>query len=93
VGTGVELAVVGKRVYIAIDRDSARAARRLAEWFGAFYGRPELAAQVAVWGDVPACLEGLTAVLAGGARLLLLNPVFDEIDQLERFAAELAPKL
>lgn len=84
---------VGKRVYIAIDRDRDRAGRRLAEWFGAFYGRPELAAQVAVWGDVPACLEGLAAVVSGGARLLLLNPVFDEIEQLERFATELAPKL
>lgn len=84
---------VGKRVYIAIDRDRDRAARRLGEWFGAFYGRPELAARVAVWGDVAACLEGLAAVVAGGARLLLLNPVFDEIEHLEQFASELAPKL
>lgn len=84
---------VGKRVYIAIDRDRDRAARRLGEWFGAFYGRPELAAHVAVWGDVAACLEGLAAVVAGGARLLLLNPVFDEIEHLEQFASELAPKL
>lgn len=84
---------VGKRVYIAIDRDRDRAARRLAEWFGAFYGRPELAAQVAVWGDVPECLEALGRVTAAGARLVLLNPVFDELEQLERFAADIAPKL
>ena len=84
---------IGKRIYIAIDRDRERAGRRLAEWFGAFYGRPELAAQVSVWGDVATCLEGLAAVVAGGARLLLLNPVFDEGEHLERFAAELAPKL
>jgi probable F420-dependent oxidoreductase len=84
---------VGKRVYIAIDRDRDRAARRLAEWFGAFYGRPELAAQVAVWGDVPECLEALARVTAAGARLILLNPVFDELEQLERFAADIAPKL
>jgi probable F420-dependent oxidoreductase len=84
---------VGKRVYIAIDRDRDRAARRLAEWFGAFYGRPELAADVAVWGDVPECLEALRRVTAAGARLVLLNPVFDELEQLERFAADIAPKL
>jgi probable F420-dependent oxidoreductase len=84
---------VGKRVYLAIDRDRDRAARRLGEWFGAFYGRPELAAQVAVWGDVPECLDGLGRVVAAGARLLLLNPVFDEGEQLERIAAEIAPKL
>jgi len=84
---------IGKRVYIAVDRDRARAGRRLAEWFGAFYGRPELAEQAAVWGDGPECLDGLARVIAGGAHLILLNPVFDELDHLERFASELAPKL
>jgi probable F420-dependent oxidoreductase len=84
---------IGKRVYIAVDRDRGRAGRRLAEWFGAFYGRPALAEQAAVWGDGPECLDGLARVMAGGARLILLNPVFDELDHLERFASELAPKL
>ena len=56
-------------------------------------GRPELATQVAVWGDVPECLEALGGVTAAGARLLLLNPVFDEAEQLERIAAEIAPRL
>ncbi len=84
---------VGKRVYIAIDRDRDRGMRRLAEWFGAFYGRPELAGQVAVCGDVGECLDGLARVMKAGARLLMLNPVFDETEHLERLAAELAPKL
>lgn len=84
---------IGKRVYIAIDRDRDRAARRLAEWFGAFYGKPDLAAKVAVWGDVEECLEGLARVVAAGARLVMLNPVFDELEHLERFAAEVVPKL
>jgi hypothetical protein len=38
---------IGKRVYLAIDRDRGRAARRLAEWFGAFDGKLEMAEQVA----------------------------------------------
>lgn len=84
---------IGKRVYIAIDRDRERAGRRLADWFGAFYGKPELAAQVSVWGDVEMCVAGLRQVQEAGAEFLMLNPVFDEMDQLERFAAELAPKL
>jgi probable F420-dependent oxidoreductase len=92
-GRDPERFAVGKRVYIAIDRDRERAGRRLEEWFGAFYGRPELAAEVAVWGDVPECLERLAGVVAGGARLVMLNPVFDEMEHLERFAAEIAPKL
>ncbi|MGH7312510.1 MAG: LLM class flavin-dependent oxidoreductase [Candidatus Rokuibacteriota bacterium] len=84
---------VGKRVYLAIDRDRDRAGRRLGEWFAAFYGRPELAGQVAVYGGVDECLDGLGRVVRAGARLLMLNPVFDEMEHLERFASELAPKL
>jgi alkanesulfonate monooxygenase SsuD/methylene tetrahydromethanopterin reductase-like flavin-dependent oxidoreductase (luciferase family) len=84
---------VGKRVYVAVDRDRERAGRRLAEWFGAFYGRPQLAAEVSVWGSPDDCAAGLRAVVAGGARILMLNAVFDELDQLEAFAAELAPRL
>lgn len=84
---------IGKRVYLAIDRDRARAGKRLAEWFGAFYGRPALAEEVSVWGDVDTCVEGLRAVSAAGAGFLMLNPVFDEAEQLERIAADLAPRL
>ncbi len=92
-GRDPEAFPVGKRVYLAIDRDRDRAGRRLAEWFEAFYGRPELAARVAVWGDVPECLDGLARVVAAGARLILLNPVFDELEHLERLATVVAPRL
>jgi probable F420-dependent oxidoreductase len=84
---------VAKRVYIAVDADRARAARRLADWFGGFYHRPQLAEEVSVWGSVEECAEGLRAVVAAGARMLMLNPVFDDEEQLERFASELAPRL
>ena len=84
---------IGKRVYLAIDRDRARAGKRLAEWFGAFYGRPALAEEVSVWGDVDTCVERLRAVAAAGSGFLMLNPVFDEAEQLERIAADLAPRL
>jgi alkanesulfonate monooxygenase SsuD/methylene tetrahydromethanopterin reductase-like flavin-dependent oxidoreductase (luciferase family) len=84
---------IGKRVYLAIDRDRARALSRLSEWFGAFYGRSELAAKVTVAGDVEECVDGLRAVVAAGAGFLILNPVFDEMDHLERLATEVARKL
>jgi probable F420-dependent oxidoreductase len=84
---------VAKRVYIAVDRDKARAGKRLTEWFGAFYGRPQMAEEVSVWGPPEDCAEGLKQVVAAGARLLMLNPVFDELEQLEVFASEIAPKL
>jgi len=84
---------IGKRVYIAVDPDKARAGRRLAEWFQAFYGRPELAAEVSVWGSAEECADRLAEVAQAGARLLLLNPVFDELDHLELFASSIAPRL
>ena len=84
---------IGKRVYIAVDRDRARAGKRLAEWFGAFYGRAEMAEQVSVWGSAPECLDRLAEIVAGGARLLMLNPVFDEMEHLEQFASEIVPQL
>ena len=84
---------VGKRVYIAVDADRRRAERRLADWFGAFYGRRELAEQVAVRGEPAECVDRLREIVEGGARFLMLHPVFDEPEQLERLAAEVAPKL
>ena len=84
---------VGKRVYVAVDRDRDRAGRRLAEYFGGFYGRPQLAAEVSVWGSADQCVAGLREVIAAGARLVMLNPVFDEVEQLEMLAAEVAPRL
>jgi probable F420-dependent oxidoreductase len=84
---------VGKRVYIAMDRDRERAGRRLAEYFAGFYGRAQLAAEVSVWGSVDQCVTGVRDVIAAGARLVMLNPVFDEVEQLEVLAAEVVPRL
>ena len=84
---------LGKRVYIAVDHDRARAGRRLAEWFGAFYGKPELAAEVSVWGDPGECLDRLSEITAAGVGFLMLNPVFDELEHLDQFASEIAAKL
>jgi probable F420-dependent oxidoreductase len=84
---------IGKRVYIAIDADRQRAMKRLTEWFGAFYGRPQMAEEVSVWGPPAECVERLRDVVHAGARLLLLNPVFDEALHLEQFSSVIAPAL
>jgi alkanesulfonate monooxygenase SsuD/methylene tetrahydromethanopterin reductase-like flavin-dependent oxidoreductase (luciferase family) len=84
---------IGKRVYVAVDRDRDRAGRRLAEYFGGFYGRAELAAEVSVWGPADQVVAGIRDVMAAGAELVMLNPVFDEVEQLERLAAEVVPRL
>jgi probable F420-dependent oxidoreductase len=84
---------VGKRVYVAVDPDADRALSRMREWFQTFYGRPELAERVAVWGSAEAVVDGLAEVIRGGAEMLMLNPVFDQEMQAETLAAEVIPPL
>ena len=92
-GREVDAFPIGKRVYIAVDDDHARAERRLQEWFGAWYGRAEMASAVSVWGSADACVEGLDEIIDAGAGMLMLNPVFDYEEHMEIFAAEVGPRL
>jgi hypothetical protein len=46
-----------------------------------------------VWGSADQCVAGIQEVIAAGARLVMLNPVFDELEQLELLASEVAPRL
>ena len=84
---------ISKRVYIAVDDDADRAERRLTEWFGAWYGRAEMASEMSVWGSVEACVEGLQEVIDAGAEMLMLNPVFDYERHLETLMSEVGPAL
>ena len=74
---------VSKRVYLAIDDDEARAERRLAEWFGHYYGNPDMASRVSIWGSVDRITEAVRELEEAGARHLLLNPMFDHMEHLE----------
>jgi hypothetical protein len=38
-------------------------------------------------------VRGLRDVAAAGAELILLNPLFDDAEQMERLAAEVVPQL
>jgi alkanesulfonate monooxygenase SsuD/methylene tetrahydromethanopterin reductase-like flavin-dependent oxidoreductase (luciferase family) len=89
---------IGKRVYIAVDENRERARQRLGEWFRAIYGStpywtPELTGQATVAGEPDECVDGLARIVAAGARFLILNPVFDHLEHLERFASRISPKL
>jgi probable F420-dependent oxidoreductase len=82
---------IAKRVYIAVDDDLARARRRIGAALEGLYGRNLEA--VAVYGPPEACVRGLRAVGDAGAAMILLNPMFDELEQMERLAAEVVPRL
>jgi alkanesulfonate monooxygenase SsuD/methylene tetrahydromethanopterin reductase-like flavin-dependent oxidoreductase (luciferase family) len=84
---------VAKRVYIAVDDDGERARRRIAgaldDLYG-FYGLRGVEA-VAVAGTAGDCVRGLREVVAAGAEQVLLNPMFDDAEQMERLAADVVP--
>lgn len=84
---------ISKRVYLAIDADETRALQRLRAWFAIRYKDPSEADRVAVWGSSEKCIERLQSFRDAGASLLLLNPVFDELEQLEQIAEEVMPYL
>ena len=50
------------------------------------YDSPGLADRVAVCGPPEACAEQLRELVAAGARELLLHPMYDYLEQLERLA-------
>jgi probable F420-dependent oxidoreductase len=86
---------IAKRVYIAVDDDPDRAGHRIAEGLDSLYGYfglPGLS-EVPVAGTPDDCVKGLREVAAAGAEMILLNPLYDERDQMERLAAEVMPHL
>ena len=74
---------ISKRVYLAVDDDQARAERRLREWFGNHYGSADMGSRVSVFGSASHCAEKLAEIVDAGAQMLLLNPVFDQMEHLE----------
>jgi probable F420-dependent oxidoreductase len=86
---------IAKRVYIAVDDDAERARERMTAALGrlyGFFGARDLT-PVSVSGPPDACVRGLRDVAAAGAELILLNPLFDDAEQMERLAAEVVPQL
>lgn len=87
---------LSKRVYLALDRDAARAKRRLDEFFGARYpwqirSNPDFVADICCWGSAAQVAEGLARVAQLGASTLILNPLWDFEEQVEALASEVIP--
>jgi probable F420-dependent oxidoreductase len=84
---------ISKRVYIALDDNRERAERRLREWFGVRYRSADMASHVSIWGSITECVDKLGELVRAGAQHFLLNPVFDEMEHLEKLASEVMPRL
>jgi probable F420-dependent oxidoreductase len=83
---------IGKRVYVHVDDDAARGRRRLEEALTRHYGRGGWSNHVLA-GPADVCSAGIRAVADAGADLILLNPLIDDAEQLERLAAAVIPTL
>jgi probable F420-dependent oxidoreductase len=78
-----------KRLYLALGDNLFR----LREWFGAFYHKPEMADQVAVWGSPQQIVDQIIRLRDAGVNYILLNPVFDEEAQMEQLCEHVLPRV
>jgi alkanesulfonate monooxygenase SsuD/methylene tetrahydromethanopterin reductase-like flavin-dependent oxidoreductase (luciferase family) len=88
---------IGKRVYLMIDDNAARARERVLAGLHRIYGNMPGIEAVAVSGTPHDVARGLREVIYAGAQMLLLNPVGPDVgenrEQMERLAAEVIPRL
>ncbi|UCG72510.1 MAG: LLM class flavin-dependent oxidoreductase [Chromatiales bacterium] len=89
---------LSKRVYLAVDRDAQRAKRGLDEFFEARYpwmveANPNFVADICAWGAPEQVADGLRQVLDAGASMIVLNPLWDFVEQMEVLAEEVIPQL
>jgi len=88
---------IGKRVYLMVDDDAARARERVLAGLHGIYGDMPGIESVPVSGTPSDVVRGLRAVIEAGAEMILLNPVGETVaedrEQMERLAAEVLPEL
>jgi alkanesulfonate monooxygenase SsuD/methylene tetrahydromethanopterin reductase-like flavin-dependent oxidoreductase (luciferase family) len=88
---------IGKRVYLAVDDDAARARERVLAGLRRIYGGMSGIEDVPVSGTPDDVVRGLREVKDAGAEMILLNPVganvVEDREQMERLAADVVPNL
>ena len=80
-----------KRIYVGLDRDEARAKRRAGEWLARVYRGFSLDEGIVVSGGVQECTDRVAEVVGQQPDLVLLHPIFDEIEQIEALAQDVIP--
>jgi len=77
---------MAKRVYVAVEPNERRARARMSDLLEAKYQRPGMGALWAVCGPVERCAADLEALIESGATELILNPLYDELVQIDALA-------
>lgn len=88
---------IGKRVYLLVDDDRDRARERILDGLRRVYGRMPGIEDVPVAGTVEDVVAGLREVQDAGAQMILLHPlgatIDEDLEQMERLAADVVPQL
>ena len=88
---------IGKRVYLIVDDDAAKARERVLAGLRRIYGTMPGVDAVPVAGTPSDVARGLREVIDAGAQTVLLNPTGANLDedreQMERLAADVIPQL
>jgi probable F420-dependent oxidoreductase len=84
---------IAKRAYIAVESDGDQARRRSVEALNRLYGYfgARGVEAFAVAGTPDDCVRQLREIEDAGAEMILLNPVYDDAEQMERLASEVVP--
>ncbi len=83
---------IAVNVYVAVEPDREHARTRVQEILSAgfrsnpVYDADDMAQRVAVYGPVEECAEGLRKILDEGVDEIVLHPMYDHLNQLERLA-------
>jgi len=77
---------ISKRVYLGVGDTEAEALEAMRPRLDGFYGAPGLTERVALYGPPELLAERLGELVDAGAGELLLNPIYDYMNQLEALA-------
>ncbi|OFZ98250.1 MAG: hypothetical protein A3H35_19880 [Betaproteobacteria bacterium RIFCSPLOWO2_02_FULL_62_17] len=84
--------MLSKRLYVAVDDDEAKARANLSEALSYQYGARDYQS-IGVAGAPGRIVEVVGRIREAGARHIVLNVLYDHIDQMEAVAARVVPKL
>ena len=84
---------LSKRIYLAVNDDESKARDQLREWFGGFYGRPDVVDAWALYGSAGKVVDSLHRMREAGLTHVMLHPSPTDLNHLEVLAEKVAPQL
>jgi len=84
--------IATKRLYTHVDPDPDWAESTMKKWMTSFYGgRISDISQTCVYGPIEHCVETIQRYVDAGAKVLILHPVHDHLNQLRTYGSQIIP--